>query len=225
MFQLMDLNNRDTMNTKKIVIYARVSSTNGSQDYQRQIADLTTLASSNNYAVEAIFAEKCSGAKKNQERIELLKMIDFVKNNNIGKVYVSEISRLGRDPLEVLKTIEILNENKISLFIQNYSIETLTASKEINPMSQFLITILSEVARMERRTIRERISSGYSNYRANGGTVGRKQGYKKPLDEMKEQYKEEIKMLEKGYSYTHISKITNTNKNTLTKLKKLFIGG
>ncbi|THC82803.1 recombinase family protein, partial [Bacteroides fragilis] len=32
-----------------------------------------------------------------------------------------------------------------------------------NPMSQFLITILAEVARMERKTIRERVASGYQN--------------------------------------------------------------
>jgi hypothetical protein len=30
--------------------------------------------------------------------------------------------------------------------------------------------------------------------------------------------------LKKGYSYQHISKITNTNKNTLTKLRKIFLG-
>jgi hypothetical protein len=42
---------------------------------------------------------------------------------------------------------------------------------------------------------------------------------------MKEQYCEEIKMLKKGYSFTHINKICNTNKNTLTKLKKLYVDG
>ena len=57
---------------KKVVIFARVSSTNGTQDYERQINDLQTLASANNWVVEAIFAEKVSGAKKNIERIELM---------------------------------------------------------------------------------------------------------------------------------------------------------
>ena len=46
-------------------------------------------------------------------------------------------------------------------------------------MSQFLITILAEVARMERKTIRERVASGYQNFRSNGGKVGRKVGYSK----------------------------------------------
>ena len=47
--------------------------------------------------------------------------------------------------------------DKISLFIQNYNIETLTPDKDINPMSQFLITILAEIARMERKSIESRL--------------------------------------------------------------------
>jgi len=205
----------------KAVIYARVSSNNGSQDYQRQINDLTCYANNNHLTIDGVFAEKISGAKKNQERQELMKMIDYVNSNNIDKVLVTELSRLGRDTLQVLQAIEILNQHKISLFIQNYNIETLTSEKEINPMSQFLITILAEVARMERKTIRERVASGYENYRNAGGRVGRKVGYSKSDEAMKEQYIEEMKLLKKGYSLRNVYKITRTSINTLNKVKKL----
>jgi len=208
---------------KKVVLFCRVSSTNDRQSYERQINDLTQLAASLNYVIKAVFAERISGAKKNNERKELVNLIEFVNANKIDKVLVTELSRLGRDTLQVLQTIEILNQNKISLFIQNYNIETLTPEKEINPMSQFLITILAEVARMERKTIENRLSSGYTNFRNAGGIVGRKTGFRKSQEAMKDQYSEEIKMLKKGYCYGHISRITNTNKNTLTKLKRLFV--
>lgn len=208
---------------QSVVIFARVSSTNDRQSYDRQINELHTLASNQNYSVCGVFAEKISGATKNAERKELMNMIDFVNANQIDKVLVTELSRLGRDTLQVLQTIEILNQNKISLYIQNYNIETLTIDKQINPMSQFLITILAEVARMERKTIENRLSSGYQNFIKEGGKVGRKTGYKKSEESMKEEYQEEIKMLKKGYSFTHINQITQTNKNTLTKLKKLFL--
>ena len=208
---------------KKVVLFCRVSSTNDRQNYDRQINDLNQLAKSLNFQVESVFAEKVSGAKKNSERKELKNMIEYVNSNQIDKVLVTELSRLGRDTLQVLQTIEILNQNKISLFIQNYNIETLTPEKEINPMSQFLITILAEVARMERKTIENRLQSGYHNFRDKGGIVGRKSGFRKSDDDMKEQYREEIKMLVKDYSYQHITQITKTNKNTLTKLRKLFV--
>lgn len=204
---------------KKVIIFARVST--NIQEYDRQVNELTMLATNKDWSVEACFTEKVSGAKANTERTELLRMVEYAKNNRIDKVLVTELSRLGRDTLQVLEVIELLNSNGISLFIQNYNIETLTEDGKVNPMSQFLITILAEVARMERKTIRERIESGYKNYRSNGGKVGRKQGYQKSSELMKEQYAEEIKLLKKGYSLRNIAKITNTSINTLRKCQKM----
>ena len=200
---------------KKVVIFARVSTS--IQDYERQVNELTAVANCNNWNVAATFCEKVSGAKKNAERKELSKMIDYVRNNNINMVLVTELSRLGRDTLQVLEVIEQFNKLGISLFIQNYHIETLNENGTINTMSQFLITILAEVARMERKTIRERVESGYKNYRANGGKVGRKEGYRKSDIDMKEQYAEEIRLLRKGISLRNISKITGTSINTIRK--------
>ena len=142
---------------KKVVIFARVSTSN--QEYDRQVNELTVLAANNNWKVCACFTEKISGAKANTERTELLRMVEYVTNNAIDKVLVTELSRLGRNTLGVLEVIELLNSKKVSIYIQNYAIETLTPEGAINPMSQFLITILAEVARMERKTIHERIES------------------------------------------------------------------
>ena len=203
----------------KTVIFARVST--NVQEYDRQINELTVLAKLNGWSVEAVFAEKISGAKSNKERTELLNMVSYVEGNHINKVLVTELSRLGRDTLQVLEVIQMLNEKGISLYIQNYNIETLTKDGKVNAMSQFLITILAEVARMERKTIRERVESGYKNYRANGGKVGRKIGYKKTEETIREQYTEEIKLLKKGYSLRNISKITGTSINTIRKCKRL----
>lgn len=206
---------------KKVVIFARVS-TNG-QDYERQVNELNLLAQRNSWIVAATFCEKISGAKKNTERKELSKMIDYVNANHIDMVVVTELSRLGRDTLQVLEVIENFNKLGISLYIQNYHIETLTEDGKINSMSQFLITILAEVARMERKTIRERVESGYNNFRANGGKVGRKEGYRKSDEEIKEQYAEEIRLLRKGISLRNISKITGRSVNTIRKCKDLIL--
>lgn len=202
---------------KKIVIFARVST--NIQDYDRQVNELTDVAQRNSWCVCATFCEKVSGAKKNCERKELNRMVEYVQAYNINKVVVTELSRLGRDTLQVLEVIEKFNQLGISLYIQNYGIETLTESGEVNPMSQFLITILAEVARMERKQIRERVESGYKNYRANGGKVGRKEGYKKSDEAMREQYAEEIRLLRKGISLRNISKITGASVNTIRKCK------
>lgn len=201
---------------KTAVILARVSTM--VQDYERQISELTEYAQTHNLEVVNIFANKVSGAKSNQQRSEIMDMIEFVKNNHVDKVLVLEISRLGRNTLEALKVIELLNQEKICLFVKNYSIETLDEQGMINPMAQFLITILLEVARMERNTIKQRMESGYRNHIQKGGSVGRKAGYKKSDEAMKEEYKEEIKLLKKKISLRNVSKLTGTSINTLRKL-------
>ena len=205
----------------KVVLFARVSTF--AQDYERQVNELTALANQNGWNVVGIFAEKISGAKRNVERTELLRMVEYVEANNVDKIVVTELSRLGRDTLQVLEVIELFNQKKISLYIENYHIETLTEDGKVNPMSQFLITILAEVARMERKTIKERMDSGYQNFRANGGLVGRKQGYRKPDETMKTEYAEEIRLLKKGYSLRNVAKLTHTSVNTLRKVSIIFV--
>ena len=204
----------------RTVIYSRVS-TQG-QDYSRKIDELRTYAISQSWTVDAIFAEKISGAKKNDERLELSRMMDFIEAHQVDKVLIWELSRLGRNTIEVLKTIELLNEAKVSLFIKNYNIETLDADGKPNVMAQFLITILAEIARMERSTIKERMDSGYKQFRSLGGKVGRKEGYTKSSDMYRNEYSDIIRLLKKGLSLRNVAKLTNHSLNTVSKCKRLF---
>lgn len=203
---------------EQVVLFCRVSTM--IQDYDRQVKDLTLLANTHNWKIQEIFTEKISGAKKNDERTELSNLLAYVRAHNINKVLVTELSRLGRDTLQVLSTIELLNDAGVSLYIMNYNIETLDINGKVNPMSQFLITILAEVARMERKTIKERMDSGYKNYRQSNGKVGRKVGYRKTDEQFKLDYKDVIRLLKKGVSLRDISKATNTSVNTIRKCQK-----
>ena len=204
----------------KTVIFARVSTS--SQEYERQVNELMALANGNTWSVEAIFAEKVSGAKSNSERAELIRMVNYIESNHIDKVLVSELSRLGRDTLQVLEVIEMLNSKGISLYIQNYNIETLTKEGKVNAMSQFLITILAEVARMERKTIRERVESGYKNFRANGGKVGRKVGSVKSKERKQEEYAKVLRSLRAGKSIRDTAMICSVSISTVQRIKKEF---
>ncbi|MBD5215514.1 MAG: recombinase family protein [Bacteroidales bacterium] len=203
----------------RVVIFCRVST--NVQDYQRQVNDLTCFAKSRNWIVQKVFCEKVSGAASKNQRKELIALMDYVSKEKIDRVLVTELSRLGRDTLQVLEVIQELNQKGISLYIQNYNIETLTKEGRVNAMSQFLITILAEVAKMERRTIKERMESGYKNFIAAGGQVGRKLGYRKDESIFYVEYAEEIRLLKKGISLRNVSKLTGTSINTLRKCKAL----
>lgn len=206
----------------KVVILARVST--DKQEYNRQVVELTDYCSKMGWDVAKVFTNKVSGAKKNEDRSEIMEMLAYVEENKIDKVCVLEISRLGRNTLEALKVIELLNEKKICLFIKNYNLETLDAKGNVNPITSLICTILLEISSMERHTIIERMASGRDQYiakcRATGKKMGRPSTYRKSDDTMREQYKKEITLLKQGMSLRNISIITGTSIMTIRKLYK-----
>ncbi|GHT47213.1 hypothetical protein AGMMS49965_25180 [Bacteroidia bacterium] len=205
-------------NGMKTVIYTRVSTS--VQEFERQVSDLTAFAGKQGFDVVNTFSEKVSGAKKNEERAELSAMIEYCTNNKVEKVLISELSRLGRNTIEVLKAVELLNENKISLYIHNLGIETLNSTKEVSISSKLMITMLAEFASMERTQIRQRMASGYANHINNGGSVGRHKGDTKSIETLKNENKEVIKYIKQGLSLNNIAKLTGKSKPTIIKVKK-----
>ena len=209
---------------ESVVILARVSTDR--QEYQRQVNELTDYCSKVGWSVEAVFSNKVSGAKRIEERPEIVEMIAFVKANAISKVVCLEISRLGRNTLEALKVIQVLNENGVSLYVKNYNLETLTPDGKVNPVASLICTILLEIASMERLTIKERMASGRDQYiakcRKDGVKMGRPSTYRKSEDAYKQQYAKEISLLKKGISLRNITAITGTSVNTLRKLHQIF---
>ena len=202
-----------------VVIYSRVSTND--QEFERQINQLNNFCSKQNYNVINTFAEKISGIKRNEERQELTNMIQFCLSNSVDKILISELSRLGRNTLEVLKAVELLNENKISLYIYNLGIETLTPNKEINPTTKIMVTMLAEFASIERIQIKQRMQSGYINHINNGGAVGRKKGSVKTEEALKVEHKDVIKYIKQGLSLNNIMGLTGKSKPTIIKIKKL----
>lgn len=203
----------------KVVIYARVSTL--AQEYDRQIDELKDYAKRMNYQVVKVFSEKISGAKKIADRNALSELLDYVRNNKVDKVLIYECSRLSRRIVDFLQVIEELNELKVSLYIHQNGLETLLQDGSINPIASLVLGIIAQFNSMERSLIRSRMESGYNHFRDKGGKVGRKQGYKKSTEDMKEEYVEEIRLLKKGISLRNVAKITKTSVNTLRKLRNL----
>ena len=205
----------------KVVIYARVSTV--IQDYDRQIDELKDYAERMNYQVVKTFSEKVSGAKKVADRNALSELLDYVRNNKVDKVLIYECSRLSRRIVDFLQVIEELNEQKVSLYIHQNGLETLLEDGSINPIASLVLGIIAQFNSMERSLIRSRMKSGDEPFRDKGGKVGRKTGYRKTQDDMREEYAEEIRLLKKGISLRNVSKITKTSVNTLRKVRDLTI--
>ena len=207
-----------------VVLLCRVSTNH--QDYNRQINELTEYCSRQGWNIEKVFANRISGAKKLEERTEIIEMISYVRAHDIDKVVVLEISRLGRNTLEALKVIQMLNEEGICLYVKNYNLETIINGK-INPVASLICTILLEIASMERLTIAERMTSGRNQYiarcRETGKKMGRPATYRKSTDAYKEQYTKELGLIRKGVSLRNVEKLTGTSMKTLQKVRDMFL--
>lgn len=212
-------------NQKTAVIYARVSSQNDRQDTSRQITDLKRYAELNSLKIVKTFEEHISGAKKLEERAVLTECITYCNEHSVKFLLLSELSRLGRSTLQVLRSLEKLHEAKVSVFIQNLGIYSLQPDGQVNPIASILITVLAEMSNIERSNIQYRLNSGRAQYIARGGKLGRKVGYQKPPEEMRDEYKNAIALLKKGYSVRAVAKLEGVSPTTIQKVKKLFLAG
>jgi len=203
---------------KTAVIYARVSSSNDRQDTSRQIEDLKKYAISQDIEIVNIFQEHISGAKKIEERQILGECLKYCKRESVNILLLSE-----RSTLQVLRSLDILHESKVSVYIQNLGLYTLQPNGEVNPIASIMVTVLAEMANIERSNIQYRLNSGRANYIAKGGKLGRKTGSTKTDDKKKEEYKEVIALLRKGYSIRNIAKLQSIGISTVQRIKNQFI--
>ena len=207
-----------------VVIYSRVSSQSVRQSTERQVVDLERFATGRGDKVVAVFEEKVSGRKANVDRPVLSRCLEYCidPQNQVDKLLLSEISRLGRSTLEILKALDILHTHKVCVYIQNLNLETLRPDKTVNPLSSLVTTLLGELAAMERQGIIDRLNSGRELYIEKGGRLGRRPGSKKSLEQKREEYKEAISLLKKGYSIRNVAKLTNKSVSTILSIKKEF---
>ena len=90
-----------------------------------------------------------------------------------------------------------------------------------------MIATLSTCAKLERENIKFRLNSGRKLAIERGVKMGRKVGSVKSLEQKKEQYKDIISYLKRGYSIRNVAKLTNKGISTVQRIKADFnlLGG
>lgn len=127
--------------------YIRVSTK--SQSYARQLELLKERVAE--IEPENIFCEKQSGATIDK-RGELKRLLSVLREGDI--VYVHSIDRLGRNLLDILNIVKILDEKKVRLISLSQNIDSFT------PTGKMFIMICGMMAEIELILMKERISEG-----------------------------------------------------------------
>jgi DNA invertase Pin-like site-specific DNA recombinase len=203
-------------NRPSVVIYVRVSSQR--QEYDRQLKELKNYCGKNKLSVKAIYKEKVSGAKTRKERPKFDECLNYIKNNKIEKLIVWEFSRLGRRAIDIQLTISELHDLCCSVFIYTMGLNTLNDKCQETIEGRLVVGIFSQLAEIERENITNRLQSGYKHFRESGGAVGRKEGYRKPIEHTKN-YKTICKMLSLGNKLKDIAAATDVSLNTIRKVR------
>jgi DNA invertase Pin-like site-specific DNA recombinase len=213
---------------KTAVIYARVSSTGERQSTERQVIDLTDYANKNGITICKTFEEHISGAKRNEERAVLSECIEYAISNSIDVVLFSELSRCGRAVWEVLDTIRTLKDNGINAYFQKEGLSLFQEDGRESITLAITIAVLSSASQIERENLIFRLKSGRKVYidkniaETGKSGLGRKVGYRKPIEKKKEEYKEVLKLLRACYPIRKVAKLTDVSESTVKRLKREF---
>lgn len=192
------------------VKYVRVSSED--QNTSRQETNFKEFSK--------IYIDKISGSIAFNERREAKKLLADIDTNKISEIHISAIDRLGRSIIDVLTMLDYFNKKSINLYIENIGMFSLISGKP-NPSFKMIISVLGNVAEMERNNLLERQRQGIELAKAKGIYTGRLLGSKMNDTEVLLKYKSVVKELKKGESLRRASKIGGCSLGTAQKIQRL----
>lgn len=177
--------------------YIRVST--DKQDNKKQKHLILEYAHDKNIQVDDFIEVETSSKKSERDR----KITDLKERlTSSDTLIVAELSRLGRNMLEVMNLIEYFNSTGVKMiFIRQPELSTFNSAH-----SKLLLAIYSYFAESEKEFISMRTKQGLEAARASGKKLGRPKGQKvaSKFDDSKETIKE---LLLKGVSISSIQKI------------------
>jgi DNA invertase Pin-like site-specific DNA recombinase len=167
--------------------YARVSLEG--EDVSNQVNAIEDYAKANGIELIGIFKDVgVSGARPAMEREGFRQMLAALANMPMVKaVIIYDISRLGRDMVDVIETYKYLTEELGTsvMFVKHPELNVVQGTPLGEAIRKATLALLGIAAEIERALISERTKAGLARARAQGRHVGRK-GTEIPVDEVKE---------------------------------------
>lgn len=154
--------------------------------------------------IDKVYKDVISGAKR--ERPELDRMLEELEEGDV--VYIASIDRLSRSTKDLLDIVGIIRDKGAYLVsIKDSWLDT----RESNPMSEFLLTVMGAMGQLERDMITARIQEGVKAAQARGVKFGRPRGWSKEVQKAVKMY------LKGGKSMREVEKITGVSRSTISK--------
>ncbi|NRH44059.1 MULTISPECIES: recombinase family protein [unclassified Pseudomonas] len=140
--------------------YGRVSTTAQTSENQRLELEQS------GYALDFWFTDTVSGKACAALRPAFAELLSKIRDGET--LIVSKLDRLGRDSVDVLQTVRLLEARRIRVLVHQLGAVDLTS-----PAGKLLISMLAAVAEMERDLLVERTQAGLTRAREAGKQLGR----------------------------------------------------
>ncbi len=150
---------------KRVGIYCRVS-TNSMEQFQSltaQVSHLTRLtATVPQWLLSDVYMDIAT-SKTGSSRKEFNRMLEDCKSHKLEIVITKDVSRFGRDTVEVLKAFNQLKVLGVRVIFEGNSLDT------ANTDSDLMVAVMESIAQAENESRSENIRMGIK-YRAAAGT-------------------------------------------------------
>ena len=197
-----------------IVLYTRVSTLEQNPDRQ--------LTNSKDY--DYVLTDYCSGSIPLYERPKGSEVKRMIDNGTLTRLVIHDVTRIGRNTLDVLSIWSELTERGIVIECKNPNIRNINDDGKVDKFSELMLSILSTMSQFEKSLIRERQLEGIKVRKEKGLYGGRRIGTVDSVQSFlkKKRSQDILNYLSKGtYSYDEISKILSVSTTTITKVKKM----
>lgn len=192
----------------KAIIYTRVST--AKQNVARQLDELEESCLKKGWEVYTKKSEVISGSSPYSRRKIFTKILALAKERKFQVLVVHEISRLGRNTVDVLKCIQELNSISVSVYIMN--INLIIKPDRVDPSANLIVAVLASLATHEKELMQQRIISGL---KASKKKSGRREGDSYTLKHYKKKYPLVIRLLKDGYNNSDVSEMTKVSYRTV----------
>ena len=195
------------------ILYSRVSSVE--QNASRQLNNVDQY--------DQVMTDRCSGSIPLYERPYGKRLKELVDANQVTELTVHSIDRLGRNTIDVLQTWNDLTAKGITVICSNPLLRNFDSQGNPDAVSEMIVSILSIMAKFERKQIKERQAEGFARAKADGKMLGRKPGTKENSAKFlaKPKVQQIIKLLERNYTYDMIQNKVGCSASTIRKIKLL----
>lgn len=193
----------------KTLRYNRISSATQNLDRQQQ----------NNQDYTYVFEDKCSGTIPLFDRKYGMYLKEYVAQGKVDEISIHSIDRLARNLRNLLDVIEFFHSYNVSLYIENLGMRTLVDGK-MNYTIKMMISVIGSFSEIENEIRSERQMEGIEIAKSLGKYRNRKQRGKETTLGFLQKHKQAVDLLEQGYKGSHVCKICNLNKNTISKIKR-----